>query len=47
MLKFIKVEKVDFLSISWEIKTCERCEENVRETEICPSCYCCTACCAC
>ena len=47
MLKAIKVKKVNLLIISWETRTCERCEENVPETEICDTCYCCTACCAC
>lgn len=47
MLKPIKISKVDFLSMSWETRTCERCEEKVKESEICDACYCCSTCCAC
>jgi hypothetical protein len=40
-------KKIKFVSFSIELRTCERCEENVRQSDICDTCYCCSACCAC
>ena len=43
----LKINKINFLVVSWETATCERCEENMKASLICDTCYCCTACCAC
>ena len=47
MLKFTKTKKIDFITISWETRTCERCQEKVKESDICDACQCCSTCCAC
>lgn len=43
----LKLTKIELLSMSWETRVCERCDERVRETDICDTCFCCSACCAC
>jgi len=47
MLRFIKSKNINFSIISLETATCERCEDNVKASDICDTCFCCSACCGC